>query len=106
MGFCGLGGAAVTAFLSVLGGIFVYAERKETDHFLVAAVGGLESFDELGFRLELYHGVEACRFLLDRISKLTHAPLLLVDDFNAVLRHEITELLHRFLHLGIRQNGS
>ena len=44
--------------------------------------------------------------MLDRIGELLEPPVLLVHDLATVVGDELGVLGNRFLHLGVRQNGS
>ena len=72
----------------------------------VAAELSFQCGDYGGFNIELQQGVKSCRFFLNRVSQLAHAPVFFIRDNSSVVRQNSFELIYRFLHLNIRQNGS
>ena len=67
---------------------------------------GFEGGNELGVGLELDQVIKTCGLVLDGISELTQAPILFVHNLTAIVADELGVLGNRFLHLGLRQNGS
>ena len=61
---------------------------------------GFEGGNELSIGLELDQVIKTCGLVLDGISELTQAPILLVHNLTTVVGDKLDVLGNRFLHLG------
>ena len=72
----------------------------------VTTVVNFQLLDYRRFCFEFNQLIESCRFFLNWVSQFFQSPVFFIDDLRTFLSKDSFELLYRFLHLNIRQNGS